>query len=89
MLLMAWLNHRTFAYDALSMHATDAEWGVLRAQGKGPMFMLGLSMALLAHLPVVGLLVPALAALSFIHYGLESLRRTRAGVLVTIVGERI
>lgn len=89
MLLMAWLNHRTFAYDALSMHATDAEWDVLRAQGKGPMFMLGLSMALLAHLPVVGLLVPALAALSFIHYGLESLRRTRAGALVTIVGERI
>ncbi|QRM20624.1 hypothetical protein GBK02_15160 [Dechloromonas sp. TW-R-39-2] len=89
MLLMAWLNRRTFAYDALSMHATDAEWHVLRAQGKGPMFMLGLSMALLAHLPVVGLLVPALAALSFIHYGLESLRRTRAGALVTIVGERI
>lgn len=89
MLLMAWLNRRTFAYDALSMHATDEEWRALDARAKGPMFMLGLSMALLAHLPLIGLLVPALAALSFIHYGLESLRRTRGGALVTVVGERI
>ena len=89
MLLMAWLNRRTFAYDALSMHASDTEWQMLRQQGGGPMFMLGLSMALLAHVPLVGLLVPALAALAFIHYGLESLRRTRAGALVTIIGEPI
>ena len=87
MLLMAWLNRRTFAYDALSMHATDAEWQSLRAQGKGPMFMLGLCMALLAHVPVIGLLVPALAALSFVHYGLEALRRSRGGALVTLEGE--
>jgi len=26
MLLMAWFNRRTFAYDALSMHATAEEW---------------------------------------------------------------
>ncbi len=26
LLLMAWLNRRTFAYDALSLHATDTEW---------------------------------------------------------------
>lgn len=87
MLLMAWLNRRTFAYDALSMHATDAEWQSLRAQGKVPMFMLGLCMALLAHVPVIGLLVPALAALSFVHYGLEALRRSRGGALVTLEGE--
>ena len=51
--------------------------------------MLGLTMALLAHIPVVGLLVPALAALSFVHYGLEALRRSRGGALVTIEGERL
>ena len=50
--------------------------------------MLGLTMALLAHIPVVGLLVPALAALSFVHYGLEALRRSRGGAIVTIAGER-
>ena len=88
LLLMAWLNRRTFAYDALSMHATEVEWQSLRGQHKGSMFMLGLTMALLAHIPIIGLLVPALAALSFVHYGLETLRRSRGGAIVTIVGER-
>lgn len=89
LLLMAWLNRRTFAYDALSLHATDDEWQTLRREQKTPMFMLGLTMALLAHLPIIGLLVPALVALSFVHFGLEALRRTRGGALVTIVGERV
>ena len=89
LLLMAWLNRRTFAYDALSMHATDDEWQALCRQHKGPMFMLGLTMALFAHVPIVGLLVPALAALSFVHYGLENLRRSRRGAIVTLVGERV
>jgi CysZ protein len=89
MLLMAWYNRRTFAYDALSMHATEAEWAALQQRAKAPMFMLGLSMALLAHVPVLGLLVPALAALSFVHYGLEALRRSRGGAVVSIEGERI
>ncbi|MBK8317781.1 MAG: EI24 domain-containing protein [Betaproteobacteria bacterium] len=88
LLLMAWLNRRTFAYDALSMHATEVEWQTLRGQHKGSMFMLGLTMALLAHIPIIGLPVPALAALSFVHYGLETLRRSRGGAIVTIVGER-
>ena len=88
LLLMAWYNRRTFAYDALSMHATEAEWSALLSVTKWPMFMLGLTMALLAHVPLVGLLVPAVAALSFVHYGLEALRRSRGGALVTIAGER-
>ena len=87
LLLMAWYNRRTFAYDALSMHASVEEWASLRPRAKGPMFMLGLTMALLAHVPVLGLLVPALAALSFIHYGLEALRRSRGGAIVSIEGE--
>ena len=89
LLLMAWLNRRTFAYDALSMHATDVEWQSLRGQHKGPMFMLGLTMALLAHIPIIGLLVPALAALAFVHYGLETLRRSRGGALLTGDARRV
>ena len=88
LLLMAWYNRRTFACDALSMHATEAEWMALRPTTKRPMFMLGLTMALLAHVPVLGLLVPALAALSFVHYGLEALRRSRGGAIFTIEGEK-
>lgn len=89
LLLMAWLNRRTFAYDALSLHASDDEWKTLRGEHKGSMFMLGLTMALLAHVPILGLLVPALAALAFVHYGLEKLRRLRGGAIITIVGERV
>ena len=89
LLLMGWLNRRTFAYDALSLHATDSEWASLRAVQKTPLFMLGLTMALLAHIPLVGLLAPALAALSFVHFGLEALRRSRGEAVVTIEGVRI
>ena len=89
LLLMGWLNRRTFAYDALSLHATANEWTALRKGNKAQFFMLGLTMALLAHVPLVGLLVPALAALSFVHFGLEALRRSRGGALVSIEGERI
>jgi len=89
LLLMGWLNRRTFAYDALSLHATSAEWQTIRKERKAPLFMLGLTMALLAHIPVLGLLVPALAALSFVHFGLEALRRSRNGAVATIEGERV
>ena len=89
MLLMGWLNRRTFAYDALSMHASDEEWASLRQGHRTPLFMLGLSMALLAHLPILGLLVPALAALSFVHYGLEALRRMRAGAVLSTTATRL
>ncbi len=89
LLLMGWLNRRTFAYDALSIHASAEEWLVLRSQKGQPLFMLGLTMALLAHLPLIGLLVPALAALSFVHYGLEALRRSRGGAIVSVEGERV
>lgn len=89
MVLMGWLNRRTFAYDALSMHASDDEWASLQQTHKTPLFMLGLSMALLAHLPVLGLLVPALAALSFVHYGLEALRRMRAGAVLSTTATRV
>jgi CysZ protein len=89
LLLMGWLNRRTFAYDALSLHATAGEWQEIRRRQKTPLLMLGLTMALFAHLPVIGLLVPALAALSFVHYGLEALRRSRGGAVVTIEGKRL
>ena len=86
LLLMGWLNRRTFAYDALSLHATADEWTALRNGNKAQFFMLGLTMALLVHVPFVGLLVPALAALSFVHFGLEALRRSRGGAVVTLQG---
>ncbi len=89
LLLMGWLNRRTFSYDALSQHASEAEWEEIRRQHKLPLFMLGLTMALLAHVPLIGLLAPALAALAFVHYGLEALRRARGGALLSATATRL
>ena len=82
---MAWLNRRTFAYDALSVHASDAEWRELRRQQAMPLLVLGFVMAGLTHVPVVGMFAPSLAALAYAHFCLEALRRLRQGAVVTIV----
>ena len=78
---MAWLNRRTFAYDALAVHATDAEWRSIRRAHAFPLLGLGLLMALLVYLPFIGLLAPALAALAYVHYCLEALRGLRQGAV--------
>ena len=77
MFWMAWLNRRTFAYDALAVHANAPEWQALRGRHAGNWMLLGSLLALVAHVPLLGLMAPALAALAYIHYGLESLRRLR------------
>lgn len=76
---LAWLNRATFAHDALAGHVADHEWPRLKRAHGGPLWVLGLIAALLAHLPIVGLLAPALASLAFTHYGLQALRESRAG----------
>ena len=81
---MAWLNRRTFAYDALSLHATQEEWQHLRRQRANVLIWLGLVMALLTHVPLLGLFAPSLAALAYIHFCLEALRRLRQGAIVAI-----
>jgi len=82
LLLMAWFNRRTFAYDALSLHATEEEWQRIRTDCRRGLFLIGLVMSILVYVPFLGLLAPALTALAFIHYCLEALRRLRGGALV-------
>lgn len=82
---MAWLNRRTFAYDALAAHATADEWRVLRRDQAIALLVLGLLMAVLAHVPFMGLIAPSLAALAYVHFCLESLRRLRQGAVVAIM----
>jgi hypothetical protein len=74
---MAWLNRRTFAYDALAAHATTPEWRELRRAQAMPLLALGLVMAVLAHIPFLGLLAPSLAALAYVHFCLAALHRLR------------
>lgn len=47
--------------------------------------MLGITLALVAHVPLLGLLAPTLAAIAYVHYCLEALRRARQGAVVTEV----
>jgi uncharacterized protein involved in cysteine biosynthesis len=75
---MGWLNRRTFAHDALSAHATSDEARALRRNESLPLFILGLIMAAMTHVPVAGLFAPSLAALAYTHFCLEALRRSRA-----------
>ena len=81
---MAWLNRRTFTFDALAVHATEQEWRELRRQKATPLLGLGLVMGVLAHVPLIGLLAPSLAALAYVHYCLEALRDMRQGAVVTV-----
>ena len=82
---MGWLNRRTFAYDALAEHASDNEWRALRRAQATPLLILGLIMAVIAHVPFLGLITPALAALAYVHYCLEALRRLRQGAVVAVI----
>lgn len=82
---MAWLNRRTFAYDALSAHASDAEWRELHRQQAMPLLGLGFVMAVLTYIPFIGLFAPSLAALAYIHFCLEALRRLRQGAVVPFI----
>jgi uncharacterized protein involved in cysteine biosynthesis len=73
----AWLNQRTFRFDALAEHATRAEMQRLIAENRGRFHMAGLGTAAAAHVPLLNLLAPAFAALVFVHLGLATLRRRR------------
>lgn len=81
---MAWLNRRTFAYDALAIHAAESEWQYLRKHNAGELFGLGLVVSLLTYVPILGLIAPSFAALAYIHYCLASLRELRQGSVVSI-----
>lgn len=74
---LAWLNRRTFAFDAVVAHAAPGEWQRLRAEQGKPLLMLGVILSLLAYVPVLGLIAPTLAVLAYTHFVLESLRRMR------------
>ena len=74
---VAWLNRRTLTYDVLAAHATAEEWREIRQRKGSTLLMLGVLMALLTSVPVVGLLAPSLAALAYIHFCLEALRELR------------
>lgn len=77
LLWSAWLNQRTFRFDALAEHATRKEMQGLLRTNRQQFYVAGLGSAALAYVPLLNLLAPALTALVFVHLGLAALRRQR------------
>lgn len=77
LLWSAWLNQRTFRFDALAEHATSEERNRLIREERARFWAAGAVSAIAAHVPLVNLLAPAFAALMFTHLGLGALLRLR------------
>ncbi len=75
--LFGYFNQRVFRYDALAEHGTAAEIAEVVRRDRGELFLLGVALALVGHVPVLGLFMPVYGGLAFIHYGLERLGELR------------
>lgn len=84
-ILTGWLNQRAFGYDALMLHADRQELVRLPRTQRASMLLLGGGCGLLAYIPLINLVAPALCGLAFVHFMLESLRRERAERGVSIL----
>lgn len=73
----AWLNQRTFRFDALAEHATAEERRRVVAAHGGELRLAGLVTALALHVPLVNFIVPAWTALVFVHLCLGRLAALR------------
>jgi CysZ protein len=76
--IVGWVNQRVLRYDALAEHADAAEMrSIFRARHAGT-YLLGVLLALLAYVPLVGFIAPVLLGLAYIHYLLGELETLRA-----------
>lgn len=75
--LFGYFNQRVFRYDALAEHGTAAEIGEVIRRSRGKLFVLGVALALVGHVPFVGMVMPVYGGLVFIHYGLARLGELR------------
>jgi hypothetical protein len=75
--ILGWVNQRVLRYDALAEHAEAEEMREIFAASRGALYLLGLGLALVAYVPVVGWFAPVLVGLTFIHYLLAQLKLLR------------
>jgi uncharacterized protein involved in cysteine biosynthesis len=74
---LAWINQRSFRFDALADHATPAERNTLVRNNRPLLYFAGALSALVTSIPLVNLLAPAWTALLFIHLCLARLQQQR------------
>lgn len=75
--ILAWVNQRVLRYDALAEHAAADEMRRLFSARWGGLYVMGLVLALLAYIPILGFFAPVLLGVSFIHYLLGALEGQR------------
>ncbi len=86
--ILAWVNQRILRYDALAEHAHGDEMRSLFRKHGRTLYTLGLILALVVYVPVVGFFAPVVVALAFIHFLLEELQALRAAPIEgTVVRE--
>jgi len=78
LVLFGYFNQRVYRYDALAEHGTPAEIPEVIARNRGELFLLGVALAIVGHLPLVGLAMPVYGGLVFIHYCLARLDEARS-----------
>ena len=75
--ILGWGNQRLLRYDALAEHADRDEMPRIFRSRRGGLYMLGVLLALVAYIPLLGLLAPVAFGLAFIHYLLGTLSQQR------------
>ena len=75
--IMGWVNQKILRYDALAEHADAREMRTVFSRRRAAMYLLGVVLALVAYIPVIGLFAPVLFGLAFIHYLLAELEALR------------
>jgi hypothetical protein len=78
--LFAWVNQRLLRYDALAEHADREEMKHIFRARRGHLYLLGLLLALLAYVPLLGFVGPVLFGLAFVRYLLGALAEHRASL---------
>jgi len=86
--ILGWVNQRVLRYDALMLHAQPAEMQEIFARRRLPMYALGVVLALISYVPIVGFFAPVLFGLAFIHYLLAELQALRAAPIEGVVTGR-
>lgn len=76
--ILGWVNQRLLRYDALAEHAGLEEMAEIFRERRGDLYLLGVLLAVVAYVPVLGLLAPVWFGLAFIHYLLGTLVAARA-----------
>ncbi len=75
--ILGWGNQRLLRHDALAEHADGGEMRRIFGRRRGTLYAMGVLLALVAYVPLLGLLAPVWFGLAFIHYLLGALEIER------------